>query len=132
MPKVLFLTPLPPPIHGMSYLNNLLLKSLDTRFDFVTVKLNKSDAINNVGRFSLIKLKYFFDIRHQIKTHLKATSFDLIYFAVATSGFGLYRDLLLLLSMKRHTQSNLILHVRGRDFTDHKRNPLVKLLLKNA
>jgi len=132
MPKVLFLTPLPPPIHGMSYLNNLLLKSLDTRFDFVTVKLNKSDAINNVGRFSLIKLKYFFDIRHQIRAHLKATSFDLIYFAVATSGFGLYRDLLLLLSIKRNTKSNLILHVRGRDFTDHKRNPLVKLLLKKT
>src|SRR5262245_60591936 len=92
MPKVLFLTPLPPPIHGMSYLNDLLLKSLQSRFEFVTVKLNKSDATNNIGRFSLDKLKYFFDIRQQIRTHLKSSSFDLIYFAVATSEFGLYRD----------------------------------------
>jgi len=59
MPKVLFLTPLPPPIHGMSYLNDLLLKSLNTRFDFVTVKTNHSDAINNIGRFSLSKRNTF-------------------------------------------------------------------------
>ena len=132
MPKVLFLTPLPPPIHGMSYLNDLLLKSLHTRFDFVPIKLNKSDAINNIGRFSLGKLKYFFDIRGRIRTHLKATSFDLIYFAPASSEFPLYRDILLLLSIKRNTKSNLLLHVRGRDFTDHKGNPLVKLLLKKT
>ena len=132
MPKVLFLTPLPPPIHGMSYLNDLLLKSLHTRFDFVTVKLNNSDAINNIGRFRLGKLKYFFEIRRQIRSHLKAGSFDLIYFAVASSEWGLYRDMLLLLTIRRNTKSNLLLHIRGRDFVDHKGNPVVTLFLKKT
>jgi glycosyltransferase involved in cell wall biosynthesis len=132
MPKVLFLTPLPPPIHGMSYLNDLLLKSLAMRFDFVTVKLNSSDAINNIGRFGLGKLRYFFEIRRQIRSHLKATSFDLIYFAVASSEWGLYRDMLLLLTIRRNTKSNLLLHIRGRDFVDHKGNPVVTLFLKKT
>lgn len=58
MRKILFLSPLPPPLYGSAMSSEMCLDILksDKRFDVQNVKLNYSRAMTDVGKLTLSKL----------------------------------------------------------------------------
>ena len=80
-PRILFLTPLPPPLHGVSYLNDYLLKSkrIYNAFDIDIVRINPVQNYQELGHVTCKKLIgavpiLFRVLRASIMKH------DLVYF----------------------------------------------------
>lgn len=132
--NILFLTALPPPIHGVSFINKIILEKIkvDNRFNFSVVKLNNTTNLSELGKVNIGKLLFFFHVIKEIRKAKKKTSFDLIYFSISSAGFALFRDIILLFYIKKVIKTKILLHVRGRDYIDYKKRPFIKYLLRKT
>lgn len=132
--NLLFLTALPPPVHGVSYLNNLLIGSntLKKNFHVSYIKLNYTKSINEVNSFSIQKLFYSIKLPFYIKRRIKTEQHRIVYYSVSSKGFGLFRDFLIVLFTISKSRVQLVLHVRNRDYIDYRKNKLISWLLKKT
>lgn len=132
--KVLFLAPLPPPVHGVSLLSDFLLKSeaIGKEFQLESLKTNFSTEIKAVGKFGLGKVYDFIKFFSRVSNRLKINHYPLIYFCVSSSGLALLRDILLVLFLLKRYNSKLIFHLHGKHFIKYKGNRWVALLLKKT
>lgn len=131
--KILFLSTLPPPYHGASMSSSMCLNLLinDKNFDVKNVRLNSSVNTADVGKISLNKFYEILPIIKEIKNLIKIFSPELIYFAPAVTGIGLYRDFYLLQIIKYFSKnSRLILHIRGQFKDKDWKNPFTKFIIK--
>jgi glycosyltransferase involved in cell wall biosynthesis len=136
--KILFIVPLPPPIHGAALRNESLVKSklLNTHFIIQIIPLRFVDNIENIGKFSFKKITKSIIVLLQILKKLILEKYDLIYFNIALYGFALYRDAIFLFVLKIF-RKKVLLHLRTQGVKKQTDKSWVKkkfftLLFKNT
>ena len=113
-PKLLLLVQLPPPVHGVSTMNQAVVESgfLNDRFDFDILPLRFATEIADVGTFRLHKVLIGLRIARDLSVRLLRHRPDLVYFTFCPTGGGFLRDLLYVLIIKC-LRVPRILHLHG-------------------
>ena len=120
MKKILFLVQLPPPIHGASYMNSLLVSSQLIRngFDCYVLPLHFAKGMGDLGKFSLRKVVYL--IASVLRLVFVCLTFrpDLIYFTLTPVGGSFYRDSFSFVPVMKFFRSifgsKMVFHLRGK------------------
>lgn len=130
--KVFFLTPLPPPYYGSAISSLMCLNILKDSFEYEVdnVKLNYSQSINGVGRFSFMKFFGGIIVFFRILFFLVRKNYDIVYIVPATSGFALYRDFFYKKIVNLLSRAKVILHLRSRFLDEDKHSPLNSFVIK--
>ena len=113
--KVLFFTHLPPPIHGVTYINSLIYRSKLINESFETEYHNLSLSKTNQDLNNKGLMKVLFAIKHFLKSIYKVlfTKYDVLYISLAPNGVTFFRDgfLVLLASIKG---KKCLAHLHGK------------------
>lgn len=105
---------LPPPIHGVTVINQTVANSelLSARFDIEVLPLAFATSFEELDRFTLRKLGRLFQTSARLAHALVARRPHAVYFTVAPTGAAFYRDCLLIAIMKLAGVSR-IYHLHG-------------------
>lgn len=93
-PKILFVTPLPPPVHGSSMVSKSILESelVNHEFDVDSVNISTSRKMSEIGKFPISKLwRYAMGVMTML-WKLLTQRYDLIYLAITVNGIGFIKD----------------------------------------
>jgi glycosyltransferase involved in cell wall biosynthesis len=99
---ILFLVQLPPPLHGVSAINQALCKQEDLTGEAVRIllELRISDRTDQLRRFSLKKVFRIAGIWFRLLWLLSTRRITHVYFSIVPTLPGFYRDLLFVLLIK--------------------------------
>lgn len=114
--RVLFLVQLPPPLHGVSIMNQLLLEDEDLgeRFNYRVLPIRFSRSIHELRAFSIGKLWAFFRLLVMLIRDLIRFKPDSVYFTLCPTGMAFWRDCLLVAVIKCFPVRIVFhLHARG-------------------
>jgi len=113
--KILFLGHLPPPIHGVSLINQWILKSqiINEQYDLIPVNLSTAKTIQNIGGHSPIKYLKVFRIAALCCRKLLLHRFSLAYMTLSPKGGAFLKDSLIVL-LVRVFRVPLLLHLHGK------------------
>lgn len=116
--KILFLGQMPPPWHGVSYMNNWILesKNLKEHFSLYPINLATAKSISNIGKSSIYKYLIFIRIVIQTFIKLLIVNPSLCYITITPTGSAFYKDSLILLLMKLFRKPILV-HFHGKGLT---------------
>jgi glycosyltransferase involved in cell wall biosynthesis len=114
-PKILFLVQLPPPVHGMSMINQYLLQSqaISKEFETKFIDLALSKTISSIGHLSFYKffrLAFFFP---KVILHLFLFRPKAVYFTLSPLGPALYRDIFICLIINV-LRIPIVIHMHGK------------------
>lgn len=100
--KILFLLHLPPPVHGSSMVGKWIKDSeqINTTFSTSYINLLASSNIKETGKLSVAKVLSTLKIIFTLIQRLIIVKPNKIYFALTTTGFAFYRDVLLVFIIK--------------------------------
>jgi glycosyltransferase involved in cell wall biosynthesis len=100
--KILFLMQLPPPIHGVSAINQRLVrsKSIGLKFESSVIPMRFSDSIDDIDKFSFKKLLVTLNIALRLSWECIINRPDLVYFTFSPVGAAFYRDLIYVAILK--------------------------------
>ena len=93
-PRILFITPLPPPVHGSAMVSRYLQESkgLQERYQPTFVNLSTSRKMNEIGKRSLWKMVRFVGTYGSVLSQLLMHRYDLCYLAITCQGIGFLKD----------------------------------------
>lgn len=115
MKRILFVVQLPPPIHGVAIINEIVVHSAGINENFITrnINISTSDEIEHIGRFSGKKIISV--ARHLFLLIKNLISFrpHLVYITLAPSGFAFYRDTVYIFFIKLF-RKRLVIHLHGQ------------------
>jgi glycosyltransferase involved in cell wall biosynthesis len=114
--RILFVVHLPPPIHGVTVLNQPAVESEEIRrqFDVDVVPLRFSDSIAQIRTMGVRKLTRTLTIGARLAWSLATRRPDAVYFTISPSGFAFYRDLAYVALVKAFAVRPIFhLHARG-------------------
>jgi glycosyltransferase involved in cell wall biosynthesis len=111
--KILFIVPLPPPVHGASLRNLSLIESklINATFTIRVIPFNFAVETNDIGKFSIIKVWKAIQRSFSILYTMFVFRPDMVYFNLSLYGFALYRDVVYAMLLKMFN-SKLIYHLR--------------------
>lgn len=93
-PRVLFVAPLPPPVHGSSVVSKQIKDSKlindAFRCDFVNNSISRS--MNEIGKFPIAKMGRYFAAYFSMLWKLLTHRYDLTYLAITVNGIGFLKD----------------------------------------
>jgi glycosyltransferase involved in cell wall biosynthesis len=107
--KILSILQLPPPIHGASLMNQLVLESKQISNEFQINHLQLSLSKNNFKENKIFKFLNFISLIYSL-LKLKCSKFDIIYITPSVSGVSIIKDLLIVFVSKIIFKSNIVLH----------------------
>jgi len=114
MSRILFIVQLPPPVHGASLMNKLVIgraSNLPSNKCF-TVKLNFAKSISDLQKFHLRKLLRAVTIAFEVTGKIIKYKPHIIYFSMVPMGFVLIRDSFYLMLCKIFApKSKKIIHL---------------------
>jgi len=113
--KVLFIGQLPPPVHGVTMMNELVVESLMTSeyFDLETIKLQFAKSVEEISKFTFWKLLKTLIYSFQIFFKSIRYQPDLVYFTITPGGAAFIRDILFVIAL-RITNSKIVYHLHGQ------------------
>lgn len=93
-PRILFITPLPPPVHGSAMVSRYLQESesLHERYRTTFVNLSTSRKMSEIGKRSMLKMFRFIGTYGKVLSQLVLHRFDLCYLAITCQGIGFLKD----------------------------------------
>ena len=131
--KIFAALPLPPPIHGSTVMNNLVLQFLSKKEKFCVgvAPLNFARNIQDIGVASVYKVFLF--IRKIVEIGLRnlMSPPQIVYFTPAPTGGAFTRDALISIFAKSFCP-RIILHLHGKGFRRYKENSFPKRLARMA
>lgn len=125
--KVLFLTQLPPPLHGASVVNKAIQDSqtINQVFDTTFINISPAKDLSDIGKFSFSKVLIFLHIVYEsIRVFLKLRP-DLVYLTLSPHGLAFYKDGLIAISLKA-LGGKLVFHMHGKGIHNRAENSLLK------
>lgn len=112
----MFVVPLPPPMHGVTAMNEFINKSKKINNSFLTRYINYSftSEIDQIGSVSLSKLFNF--IKYVLQTVITIFKFkpNIIYLTLSPTGSAFYRDAVLIVFIKTFYRGKLVYHLHGK------------------
>lgn len=127
--KVLFVVPLPPPVHGSTVMCQYIKDSklINGQFDCDYVNLSASRSTTEVHKFQLIKIWRVISILLQIFWRLVTRKYDLCYVALAFHG-SLLKDAPVVLLCKLFRR-RVVIHLHGKGASEDAKNGFYHWLL---
>lgn len=118
-PRILFVLPLPPPMHGASAVSESIRSSRDVNdsFDCEFISLTTSSRIDKIGKASLTKLPSTFAIYLKVFWRLLTRRYDLCYVALTCHGKGFLKDAPIALLCKLFSK-RLLIHQHNKGMSD--------------
>lgn len=115
MRKILFLTQLPPPIHGASAVNKSIQQSKIINTTYITRFLNISPAkdLSDIGKSNPLKILKIIGIFFRALICFQRFKPDLIYITISPHGLAFYKDGLIALALKA-AGGKLVFHLHGK------------------
>ena len=135
--KILFIAPLPPPVHGSSMVSKYIKESMliQESFDCDFVNLSTSRTMDEIGKGGLKKLFRFLGSLCTLLGKLLTHRYDLCYIAITCHGMGFLKDAPFALLCKLFGRK-LLLHQHNKGMSrDCNRWPyrwLMPLVYRNA
>lgn len=114
-PKILFIMHMPPPIHGAAMMGKYIHESklINETFNCIYINPSASTEISNVGKISIKKIFIVIsNILTIIRTVIKEKP-DLCYYTSTIGGWGIFRDMLVVGSLKLLGQK-IVLHLHNK------------------
>lgn len=106
--KILFLIQLPPPVHGVSTINQLIIQNhyIRNNIDMDILPINTSKKFEEIDRLSLRKVIRGFRILIVLLKRILTNKYCFVYFTINIRSYAFYRDIiyafiLRLFSLKR-------------------------------
>ena len=92
--RVLFIAPLPPPVHGSSMVSKYIKEStlIQESFDCDFVNLSTSRTMDEIGKGGLKKIFRFIGSLCSLLGKLLTCRYDLCYIAITCHGMGFLKD----------------------------------------
>jgi glycosyltransferase involved in cell wall biosynthesis len=117
-PHLLLVVHLPPPIHGVTAVNQRIVDSqfLASRFQIEVLPLRFANAVEDLGRPALRKLFRAGRIATQLAWKLLAGRPDGVYFSVSPRGGAFYRDCAYI-AIAKLSGAACILHLHAKSIT---------------
>jgi len=114
-PRILFVAHLPPPVHGVSMINQWILGSqaLKDSFDFDVVNLTTARTIQDIGRSGFIKYVKFLIIFSRTFRFLVIHKYSVAYMTISPLGNAFIKDSLLVILL-RLFRIKVIVHLHGK------------------
>ena len=93
-PNILFITPLPPPVHGSAMVSRYIQESkvLHDAFQMDFINLSTSRRMDEIGKTSLRKAFRFVGAYLRLIGKLVTRRYDLCYLAITCHGIGFLKD----------------------------------------
>ncbi len=112
--KILLVLPLPPPMHGSNYMNELVARSefLSKNYNVNIFPLRYASSIADIGSINLRKFIRLASYLYRMRNLIHSFKPDLIYFVPALTGLSFLRDCLFVLVF-RQSCSATIFHLHG-------------------
>jgi glycosyltransferase involved in cell wall biosynthesis len=131
--KILFILQLPPPVHGVSSINEIIIGLFNNHslYQIDVIQLRFAKSFDRIRRKEFSKIIQLFRIYFQIKKKLKVFKPDLIYFSFMPIGIGFIRDYIFLKYIKKY-KIKIILHFHNRGIYKYSVNPIYKYLYSSA
>ncbi len=115
-PEILFIGALPPPYHGVSIMNDILVnnKKLNNKFDISIVQI-KRDLLQMGGAFSIKTLFGDLGVLLRVFWVLMNRNPALTYLGIGQTRFGMWRDICLM-RLAKFMKSRTLVHLHGGYF----------------
>ena len=134
--KILLYIELPPPVHGVTYINRIINDSLKNNADYILFDTNFTQFLNEISKKSLRKV--FKNILIMLKAWVAFFQFNpkCVYTVVSATKYGIIRDFAILIPVLLFNK-RLFLHLHGFTYyqiyqTSFLYKSLFDLLSKNA
>jgi len=132
--RILFIGPTPPPYHGVTVMNKILLNSrFCDVFNVDVIETNYSNKITDLNSLSLEKIsKLFSHIQLSIQ-NLSNNNYDFICYPINFTRNALLRDFILLSVIKLFPYK-IIYYTHGNNLPGfiQNENPLIKMVIRKA
>ena len=101
--KILYLIQLPPPIHGVSTINDFIYHNelINKNIDKYLIEIRFARDITELRKASFRKIWLFFRLIRQLKNTLNVIRPDYVYFSIMPVGKGFWRDLLFVRQIRK-------------------------------
>ena len=132
-PRLLFITPLPPPVHGSAMVSQYIKDSrlIQESFDTDFVNLSTSRKQEEIGKRSLMKLYRFVRAYWQVFYKLLLHRYDICYLAITCHGIGFLKDAPFVLLCKSLGRK-VVIHQHNKGMSRYVDNKLFRWLLKQV
>lgn len=130
--KILFIVPLPPPVHGSTVMCNYIKESqlINDEFDCDYVNLSVSRNMEEVHRFMWVKIWRFIYAYINVFFKLLSHRYDLCYIAIAFHK-GLLKDAPFVFLCKLFRRK-VVIHLHGKGASEVAKNGFYRWLLRNT
>jgi len=129
--KILYFIQLPPPVHGVSIINELVIgsKTINHGFKKKLVEIRFSNQIKDLRKFGIFKLWSFCKTVYRLISALVTFGPDVVYFSFMPVGIGFLRDSIFALIIKIF-RPRIIYHLHNRGISSYNNKILYKILYK--
>ncbi len=113
--KILYFIQLPPPVHGVSTINDFIFHNalINENIDKHLVEIKFSNELTELRKTTFRKIIHFFRIQRQLNHAIKQTGPDYVYFSIMPVGKGFWRDLLFVRQIRKQGVK-IIYHLHNR------------------
>ena len=123
MGKLLYVVHLPPPLHGVSLLNNIIVNSAVINKNIVkkVVNYSYSTSLSEIGLFSLQKIYRFVFINLKILYLIVSFRPSVVYMTIPPVGIGFLSQVPILLLLRLFSLK-VVLHIHGKGLKNYLEN----------
>ena len=113
--RILLLIKLPPPLTGATLMNYYVANSdlLSSNFNFKIQSLQYANNIQNIGKFSFLKIFKIFKNALNLLKHIVFFQPNIVYFQISPLSKGFIRDVIFV-SLIKLFNKKLIYHLHGK------------------
>jgi glycosyltransferase involved in cell wall biosynthesis len=132
-PKLLAILQLPPPLHGASLMNEMVVESTEIRrrYRMEVLPLRYARSLQDIGRPSLRKALMMGAQWLQVVHRALFRRPDIIYYTIAPTGWALIRDLCYI-SVFKLARIRVVYHIHGGGIARSAQDPLLRTWLRWA
>lgn len=116
MKKILYFIQLPPPVHGVSKINEIVYNSkiINQNINKSLLEIKFSSEVNELNKLTIKKILTFIKLNIQLGSRIKKFAPDFVYFTIKPAGKGFYRDIFFVLLIKTlRAKPIYIIHSQG-------------------
>jgi len=132
MKKVLFFIQTPPPIHGVSVINQFIYNNeyITNNISKSLLRINFANSISELNNFSISKVNALFFLWFKLLKVVLIDRPDYCYFTIVPTGSGFFRDAFFSVFLKL-SRLKIIYHLHGKGIYEIvSRNRILKLFYK--